>query len=79
MARTAIEIVEPVSSDTPAPKTARNGLQERFTLDEGYARAVLEVALASESGAAVHVDDSGVAIGVSMLDDLSHAAVEDAA
>jgi chromosomal replication initiator protein len=29
----AIEIVEAVSSDTPAPKTARNGLQERFTFD----------------------------------------------
>jgi osmoprotectant transport system ATP-binding protein len=43
------------------------------------ARAVLEAALASEIGAAVHVDDSGVATGVSMLDDLSHAAVEDAA
>ena len=36
------------------------------------ARAVLEAALASASGAAVHVDAGGVATGMSTLDDLSH-------
>jgi osmoprotectant transport system ATP-binding protein len=43
------------------------------------ARAVLEAALASESGAAIHVDDHGVATGVSTLDDLSLASIEAAA
>jgi osmoprotectant transport system ATP-binding protein len=42
------------------------------------ARAVLEAALANESGAAVHVDDDGLPTGVSTLADLSHAGTVDA-
>lgn len=40
------------------------------------ARAVLEAALASESGAAVHVDDAGRPTGVSTLADLSQVSSE---
>jgi osmoprotectant transport system ATP-binding protein len=42
------------------------------------ARAVLEAALANESGAAVHVDDDGLPTGVSTLADLSQAGTVDA-
>jgi osmoprotectant transport system ATP-binding protein len=41
------------------------------------ARAVLEVALASASGAAVHVDEHGVATGASTLDDLSNLSTDE--
>ncbi len=47
-----------------------NGVAAASVGPAGTARAVLEAALASPSGAAIRVDASGAAVGVSLLEDL---------